>query len=299
MALHSGIGFSKILVIAGTGYTATVLLNNHKLSDLLGELQSLVKGLEKSKDQSDGVNDYSDPILAQVRKLAAEVQQLGSNRHITILNGNNGHGNLKSLIVPAAALGAVGYGYMWWKGCSLWDFMYVTKSNMAKAVSNLTKHLENLSDFVAQTKKHLTQRIQNVDDKMVEQNKLSREIKDDVTVLNESVDGIAYDLSGLQNMVAALNGKLCVMEGKQDFANASLYYLCNFIDGKKVKMPESLQEQLKTSTASRGSLTFSEAPSLMGLKDITDSLSGVYSEDGTDKLEKSSKNLIRSVSTRC
>uniref|UniRef100_A0A803R9G3 Uncharacterized protein n=1 Tax=Cannabis sativa TaxID=3483 RepID=A0A803R9G3_CANSA len=61
----------------------------------------------------------------------------------------------------------------------------------------------------------------------------------------------------------------------------------------------NLQEQLKTSTASRGSLTFSEAPSLMGLKDITDSLSGVYSEDGTDKLEKSSKNLIRSVSTRC
>ncbi|XP_060966038.1 uncharacterized protein LOC115719896 isoform X2 [Cannabis sativa] len=37
MALHSGIGFSKILVIAGTGYTTTVLFNNHKLSDLLGE----------------------------------------------------------------------------------------------------------------------------------------------------------------------------------------------------------------------------------------------------------------------
>lgn len=33
---------------------------------------------------------------------------------------------------------------------------------------------------VQQTKKHLTQRIQNVDDKMAEQNKLTRQIKDDV-----------------------------------------------------------------------------------------------------------------------
>ena len=30
------------------------------------------------------------------------------------------------------------------------------------------------------TKKHLTQRIQNLDDKMLEQNELSRAIKDDV-----------------------------------------------------------------------------------------------------------------------
>lgn len=32
-------------------------------------------------------------------------------------------GNLTSLIVPAATLGAVGYGYMWWKVC--WSYRYV------------------------------------------------------------------------------------------------------------------------------------------------------------------------------
>ncbi|POO00014.1 hypothetical protein TorRG33x02_041410 [Trema orientale] len=302
MAMQSGLGVSKILILAGTGYTATVLLNNHKLSDLLGELQSLVKGLEKSRDQSEGDSDYNDAIAAQVRRLAAEVRQLGSNRQITILNGNEGYGNLSSLVVPAAALGALGYGYLWWKGCSIWDFMYVTKKNMANAVSNLTKHLENLSDYVAQTKKHLTQRIQNVDDKMVEQNKLSREIKDDVAGLNESLNDITYDLSGLQSMVAGLNGKLSVMEGKQDIANVSLLYLCNFIEGKKVKMPENWQEQLKLSVNSRGSLPFSETPSLKGLKELKDittiSLSGVISEDG-ERLEGPPKNLLRSVSNRC
>ncbi|KAF4359139.1 hypothetical protein F8388_005248 [Cannabis sativa] len=95
---------------------------------------------------------------------------------------------------------------------------------MSKAVSNLTKHLENL-----------TQRIRNVDDKLVEQN--------------------------------------------------------NFIDGKRVKMPETLKT---VAPLSRGLLTFSGASSLVGLKDIADSLSGVYSEDGVDnRLEKSLRNSIR------
>ncbi|KAL5058322.1 hypothetical protein RYX36_029926 [Vicia faba] len=53
MAMQSGIGISKILFIPGAGYTGTVLIKNGKLSDIIGELQSLVKGLEKYGDQND------------------------------------------------------------------------------------------------------------------------------------------------------------------------------------------------------------------------------------------------------
>ena len=35
------------------------------------------------------------------------------------------------------------------QGLSFSDLMYVTKKNMANAVSNLTKHLENVSDALA------------------------------------------------------------------------------------------------------------------------------------------------------
>nr|KJB34163.1 hypothetical protein B456_006G051200 [Gossypium raimondii] len=61
MAMQTGVGLSKILILAGAGYTGTVLLKNGKLLDILGELQSLVKGLEKSGEQA---ND-SDALLAQ------------------------------------------------------------------------------------------------------------------------------------------------------------------------------------------------------------------------------------------
>nr|KJB34164.1 hypothetical protein B456_006G051200 [Gossypium raimondii] len=66
MAMQTGVGLSKILILAGAGYTGTVLLKNGKLLDILGELQSLVKGLEKSGEQA---ND-SDALLAQVRRLS-------------------------------------------------------------------------------------------------------------------------------------------------------------------------------------------------------------------------------------
>ncbi|KAK8299609.1 hypothetical protein V6Z11_D05G331100 [Gossypium hirsutum] len=84
--LHTLAGLSKILILAGAGYTGTVLLKKGKLSDILGELQSLVKGLEKSGEQA---ND-SDALLAQVRRLSTEIRQLASARQITVLNGDSG-----------------------------------------------------------------------------------------------------------------------------------------------------------------------------------------------------------------
>ncbi|KAG7032194.1 hypothetical protein SDJN02_06237 [Cucurbita argyrosperma subsp. argyrosperma] len=167
MAMQTGVGLSKILILVGAGYSSTILLKNGKLSDVLGELQSLVKGLEKSGEQYVGDSDYSDAIAAQVLIKYMHFKEVLSDS------------NVSSFIIPAATLGALGYGYMWWKGFSFSDLMYVTKRNMANAVSNLTKHLEHVSEALAATKRHLTQRIENLDDKMLKQNELSKLIKED------------------------------------------------------------------------------------------------------------------------
>ncbi|XP_038883758.1 uncharacterized protein LOC120074643 isoform X2 [Benincasa hispida] len=254
---------------------------------------SLVKGLEKSGEQSEGDSDYSDAIAAQVRRLAMEVRQLSSSRQITILNGSSGNiGNISSLIIPAATLGALGYGYMWWKGLSFSDLMYVTKRNMANAVSNLTKHLEHVSEALAATKRHLTQRIENLDDKMLKQNELSKLIKEDVAGVQKSLSNIDFDLGQLQDMVSGLDGKLASLENKQDVANMGVFFLCNLVDGKQAKLPESLKEQLKLSGKTQGLLTHLETPSLKGLKELTDTLS-------RDFTVEQPRALIRSTSTRC
>ncbi|XP_052184815.1 uncharacterized protein LOC127796619 [Diospyros lotus] len=309
MAMQTGIGFSKILILVGAGYTSTVLFQNGKLSDVLGDIQSLVKGFEKKgNSSSEGDSDHSDAIASQVRRLAMEVRQLASARQITVLNGNSGQiGDITSLIVPAAALGALGYGYMWWKGFSFSDLMYVTKRNMANAVSNLTKHLEHVSEALAATKRHLTQRIENLDGKLDEQVGISKLIKNEVTDVRTDLSQIGYDLDALQRMVSCLDGKIGSLEDKQDFANMGVLYLVNFVDGKKMKMPESFQEQLKLSGKSRSYLTSSET-SLKGLKEIADSLvSGNAGrsitdgtvQDGLDELDGRPRSLIRTASAKC
>ncbi|CAA0841852.1 Protein of unknown function (DUF1664 [Striga hermonthica] len=263
MAMQAGIGLSRIALVIGAGYTGTILLKNGKLSDVLGELQSLVKGMEKS-GEIDGESGYSDAIAAQVRRLAMEVRQLASSREITVLNGNSGQSNLTSLIVPAASLGALGYGYMWWKGLSFSDLMYVTKRNMANAVSNLTKHLDHVSEALAAAKRHLTQRIENLDGKLDEQVEVSKLIRNEVNDVRDDLSHISVDLDELQRLVSGLDGKLLSLEGKQELANAGVMYLCSIVNGRKVKMPEKIQDQLK--------IVGNSAPTVMGLKEIADSL---------------------------
>ncbi|KAL3817911.1 hypothetical protein ACJIZ3_003816 [Penstemon smallii] len=292
MAMQAGIGLSRIIIIAGAGYTGTILMKNGKLSDILGELQNLVKGMEKS-GESEGDSDYSEAIAAQVRRLAAEVRHLASNRQITVLNGASSQSNLTSLVVPAATLGALGYGYMWWKGFSFSDLMYVTKRNMANAVTNLTKHLDHVSEALAATKRHLTQRIENLDGKLDEQVEISKLIRNEVTDVRGDLSQIGFDLDELQRMVSGLDGKLLSLESKQELANAGVMYLCSIVNGRKVKMPEMLQDQFKIAGT---------APSLMGLKEIADSLSSGNLltdgnvQDGSDKLNKT---LFRTASTKC
>ncbi|MGD7201690.1 DUF1664 domain-containing protein, partial [Ralstonia pseudosolanacearum] len=207
------------------------MLKNGKLSDVLGEIQSMLKGLEKSGDPT---GTESDALADQVRRLAMEVRNMGSSRQITILNGDSSRiGNLTSLAMPAAAVGVVGYGYMWFKGLSFSDLMYVTKHNMATAVASMTKHLDQVSTALAATKRHLTQRLENLDGKLDEQKEISKLIKNEVTDVRTDLSQIGYDLDTLQRLVSGLDGKIMSLEDKQDYANAGVYYLCSFVGGGK------------------------------------------------------------------
>ncbi|KAL7227685.1 hypothetical protein ACSBR1_022535 [Camellia fascicularis] len=239
--MQTGMGLSKILILVGARYTSTILVKNGKLSDILGEIQ--------------------------VHRLAMEVRQLASARQITVLNGNSGQiSNMTSLIVPAAAVGALCYGCMWWKGLTFSDLMYVTKRNMENAVSNLTKHLESVSEALAATKRHLTQRIENLDGKLDEQ----------VTDVRGDLSQIGFDLDALQRIVSSLDGMICSLEDKQ--------------------------EQLKLSGKPRGYLNSSEPRSLMGLKEITDSLvpgnanrliTDGTMQEGIERLDDRPRTLMR------
>jgi hypothetical protein len=51
---------------------------------------------------------------------------------------------------------------------------------MENAVSNLTKHLDTVSEAILNAKKHLSQRLQKVDDKLDLQKDLLKGVQDNV-----------------------------------------------------------------------------------------------------------------------
>ncbi|XP_034197835.1 uncharacterized protein LOC117613331 [Prunus dulcis] len=117
--------------------------------------------------------------------------------------------------MPAATLGALGYGYMWWKGLKFSDLMYVTKRSMTAAILNLHTHLESVTEAIANTKKHLTKRVQNLDDKLLEQKEISKSILENVGDTKGSIEELYVTVTELQSALTDLDYKLGSFSGKQ------------------------------------------------------------------------------------
>lgn len=272
MAMQTGFPSSKVLVLLGAGLTGSTILKNGRLSDVLAELQELMKGVNQVEVSS---NPYDATLLAaQIRNLAQEVRDLTLSRPVAIFNGESASsGNLSSYIMPAAAVGAMGYCYMWWKGWSFSDVMFVTKRNMATAVANMSKQLEQVTTALAATKRHLTQRLENLDGKLDEQKETSKLIMNEVNVVKTDLSQIGFDIESIQKMVSGLEGKIGLLESKQDLTNTGIYYLCQIAggikDGFNTKFFQEAGSELQIKSSSP---TFSEAEPLQGLQFLADAL---------------------------
>ncbi|CAD6343232.1 unnamed protein product [Miscanthus lutarioriparius] len=127
------------------------------------------------------------------------------------------------------------------KGISFSSLMYVTKRNMANAVASMTKHLEQVQSSLAAAKKHLSQRIQHVDDKLEQQKEISVQIRDQVTGAKLKIKNIGSDMDNIKNMVIGLDEKMDSIEAKQNYSCVAVDYLCQFIEKRVDKLPEQLE----------------------------------------------------------
>ncbi|KAF5195988.1 golgin family A protein [Thalictrum thalictroides] len=269
MAMQTGVGTSKVLILIGAGLTGSVVLKSGQLTDLILQLQELTKGVNDAGTSS---GRYDTAVLAaQIRCLAQEIRELTISRPITILNENSGiSGNLASYIVPATALGAMGYCYMWWKGLSLSDVMFVTKQNMVNAVANVSQQLEQVSALLSSTKRHLSQRLENLDGKLEEQRETTKLVMNEVIGVKSDLSQIGYDVEIIQKMVSGLEGKIELIEGKQDVTNAGLWYLCHFAEGIKDGISDKLFQDTSAKLPPDRSTMVLEGTTLRGLQFIAD-----------------------------
>ncbi|KAK1693623.1 hypothetical protein QYE76_010320 [Lolium multiflorum] len=288
---QAGIGVTRVVMLIGAGMAGSVVLRNGRLSEILTEMQEFLEKADKGKEGGGGggADHGISDALNEVRLLAMQVRQLGSPRSITVLNGGSGQSGLSGLIVPAATVGALGYGYMWWKGISFADLMYVTKQNMANVVSSMTKHLEQVQTSLAAAKKHLTQRIEKLDDKLDQQKALSGQIKDDVTGARLKLETIGSEIRNIKDLVWGLDEKMDSMEAKQNFSCAGVMYLCQFIEQNGGKLPERL-EGIKPSAKRFSSIGIQGLQLAIETGDFSD----FSNADSADKISRS--NSLKSVS---
>lgn len=230
MALQTGVSSSKVLILVGAGLTGSIVFNSGRLSELVAQLQEILKGVDEAEVSS---NKFDSALLAaQIRQLAQDIKELSLSAPITIYNGNStSSGSYASYLVPAAALGAMGYCYMWWKGWSFTDAMFVTKRNMANAVTTVSKQLENVSQTLATTRRHLSKRLESLDWKLEEQKEISQLIADDVDDVKLNLSQIGLNVEVIHQMVSGLEDKIELIESKQDVTNSGLWHLCQLADG--------------------------------------------------------------------
>ncbi|XP_024451540.2 uncharacterized protein LOC7458276 isoform X2 [Populus trichocarpa] len=218
MALQAGVSTSKVLILVGAGLTSSIILKNGRLSELIGQLQELLKGVDQVEIAP---YKYDSALLAaQIRQLAQEIKELTLSSPVTIYNGNSAsNGSFSSYLVPAAALGAMGYCYMWWK--------------------------------VDEMKSNLSQ--------------------------------IGYDVESIHQMISGLEGKLELLESKQDTTNSGLWHLCQFAGGFKDGLGTKVYQDVGAKLANPPAMAYEER-SLKGLQFIAETKE-------SDKVEKPVENV--------
>ncbi|XP_026377978.1 uncharacterized protein LOC113272343 [Papaver somniferum] len=205
MAVQASMGISRILFMLGTGCTGTILVQKGQLSQILGSLQSYVKRLDGGSDDTDLVSQLSQ-ITAVVRQI--QLQRPG----VTMINGSNGSST--TLVLPIASAGALIYGYMWWKGISFSDLSYVTKENMAAAVSNLQERLDQLTSGLNATKKKLMNKLTGMEAKMDDQNNETQYLKKQIIEMREDFIPIGDKLNHIEAVLCHMGNKLAIMDTK-------------------------------------------------------------------------------------
>uniref|UniRef100_A0A5B7AUZ3 DUF1664 domain-containing protein n=1 Tax=Davidia involucrata TaxID=16924 RepID=A0A5B7AUZ3_DAVIN len=297
MAMQTGVATSKVLILVGAGLTGSIILRSGRLSDVISQLQELMKDVSEA-EISPGKYD-SALLAAQIRQLAQEIKELTISSPITIFNGNTtSTGSYASYLMPAAALGAMGYCYMWWKGWSFSDVMFVTKHNMANAVATVSKQLEHVSGAVTSTKRHLTKRLENLDWKLDEQKETSKLIANDVNEVKSDLSQIGYDIETIHQMVTGLEGKIELLESKQDMTNSGLWYLCHLAGGFKDGLNAKLFQDVGATLTDHSTITYEEK-SLKGLQFIAGSNESSAIEKSMISTKKNdlADNPAKSVST--
>ncbi|KAH0674491.1 hypothetical protein KY290_026602 [Solanum tuberosum] len=255
MALPLG----KLTILVGAGIVGSVLAKEGRLPDVSdffsGAFKIALRQIRQDKSTSSTPKPRNDSLLQQVNSLRQELQLLASNRSVTIVTSSGSGSSRYTIIIVVVVMG---YGYIWWKGWKLPEFMFATRRSLSDACGSVSKQLESVYTSISATKRHLASRIDRVDTKIDDCVDNTAATRDEVSEIRGKVRTFGEDVQSVHLVVQSLETKISRIEGRQNETNYGVGKLLSFARSIETSRPKE-QIEAPPSSSSRPAL---ELPSV-------------------------------------
>ncbi|CAG7899249.1 unnamed protein product [Brassica rapa] len=213
MALPLG----KLTILIGAGLVGSVLAKEGSLPDVShfvsGAFKIVLRQLKQDEPAKSGSRPRNDTLTAQVNSLRHELQLLASNRPITIISTGGSGGKKYGWII---IIGVIGYGYVWWKGWKLPDFMFATRRSLSDACNNVGSQIDGFYESLSGTKRELGSEIDRMDRSLDESTIIIKETGREVNELRDGTANMKDDVRSVFEAVETLASKVYRIEGNQE-----------------------------------------------------------------------------------
>ncbi|KAJ8439128.1 hypothetical protein Cgig2_027054 [Carnegiea gigantea] len=190
----------KLTILIGAGILGSVLAKEGRMpsvSDVLsGALKIALKPIKQNDSASAVSKPRNDALIAQVNSLRQELQLLASNRPVTIVTSSVTGGRRYGVIIVIVV---IGYGYIWWKGWKLPDFMFATRRALLDACNSVAKQLEQ------STKRDLAAQIDNSSRKFDDIVTMDAATRDETTELRGEVTKLPPEIQSIGSYIRTLD----------------------------------------------------------------------------------------------
>ncbi|XP_022776360.1 uncharacterized protein LOC111318014 [Durio zibethinus] len=289
MALPLG----KLTILVGAGIVGSILVKEGRMSGVSDFVSGAFKFAFRQLKHDDSTPSVNKPrndyLMAQVNSLRQELQILASNRPITIVTGR-GTGTSKYGIIIVVVV--VGYGYVWWKGWRLPDMMFATRRSLSDARDAIAKQLESVYSSISATKRHLSSRIEGVDNHLDEIADMTATTQDEVSLLQDKSKMLNNNVQSVRYVVQTLESKINRIEGKQDITNEGVNWLCDYTQTIEQNRSTNRIQASQASSSTPALEAPTKTPSRSGSLPPILSVESPSPSNGTYKVKRSPRNAV-------
>ncbi|CAD6273376.1 unnamed protein product [Miscanthus lutarioriparius] len=210
--------FGNVFIVLGSGVAGSVLTGDAKLPKLGDVFSGAAKFVKKhGKEGGDAKSGSSDQnqLLSQINNLREQIHTLATTPNTIVTPAANSGPGVYTITAVVVA-GAIGYAYIKWKGWKLSDMMFVTKRGLSDACTAVGNHLDQVSDSVVVTRKHLAGRIDRADISLDETQQIIEGTRDEVGIIHGDLSAFQEDLQSVNLVVRTLESKIGRLESSQD-----------------------------------------------------------------------------------